>query len=181
METYFKAIDFAQQAHWGQYRKGDQSPYLIHPLSVMQILIQANCKPDVVIAGCLHDTLEDTKVTIDDIKKEFGIRVADLVIAVSEPDKGLTWKERKIHTIEDMKATTDKDILYISSADKIHNLRCSLEDFEKNGEATWTKFRAEKSEQAWYYRSLTDVFLSYDNKHPLFIETAKLTKKLFTD
>jgi (p)ppGpp synthase/HD superfamily hydrolase len=81
----FKVIEFATLAHSGQYRKGTKIPYIVHPLAVGQILIEHGCSVQVVIAGILHDTLEDTRVTIGEINDLFGKEVADLVQAVSEP------------------------------------------------------------------------------------------------
>jgi len=63
-----QAIEFAAGAHRGQYRKGSKIPYNIHPLNVGKILIEHGCFDEVVIAGILHDTVEDTPVTLDNIR-----------------------------------------------------------------------------------------------------------------
>ena len=91
----FKAINYAAKAHSGQHRKGTKIPYIIHPLGVAKILIEYGCADHVVIAGILHDTIEDTTVTFEQIKDIFGSAVADLVEAESEPDKSDTWENRK--------------------------------------------------------------------------------------
>ncbi len=93
-----KAIQFAAIAHEGQYRKGTNIPYIIHPVSVGFLLQSIGCDEEVIVAGLLHDTVEDTDTELDDIKREFGERVASLVFSASEPDKTLTWEERKIHS-----------------------------------------------------------------------------------
>jgi (p)ppGpp synthase/HD superfamily hydrolase len=99
----FKAIEFSTKAHTGLYRKGTKIPYITHPLNVAQILIEYECPESVVTAGILHDTLEDTQATVDDIRDAFGYEVADLVNAVSEPNKSDTWENRKAHTIKHLK------------------------------------------------------------------------------
>ena len=58
-QRIFQAVEFATKAHSGQFRKGTNVPYLVHPLGVCKILIEAGCSEDVVVAGLLHDTVED--------------------------------------------------------------------------------------------------------------------------
>lgn len=99
-----KAKMFAIQAHKGQIRKSEpDKPMVIHPIGVGQLLESFGYDDNVVAAGYLHDVVEDTKYTIEDIEKEFGSDIASLVMGVSEPDKSLSWEERKKHTIEVIK------------------------------------------------------------------------------
>src|SRR5690606_17487759 len=77
------AIDFATEAHQGQKRKSGE-PYIVHPLSVANVLIEWGMDIDSVLAGVLHDTVEDTKVTLDDIENLFGRNVAFLVDGVTK-------------------------------------------------------------------------------------------------
>lgn len=151
-----KAIQFAAIAHEGQYRKGTKIPYIIHPVSVGFLLQRIGCKEEVVAAGILHDTVEDTDTKLDDIKREFGERVASLVLSASEPDKTLAWEERKTHTIESLKRASE-DTLIITLADKIHNLRTLLLDLEEQGETVWDKFNRGKEKQRWYHESVYEA------------------------
>jgi (p)ppGpp synthase/HD superfamily hydrolase len=153
----FKAIEFATKAHSGLYRKGTKIPYITHPLNVAQILIEYECPESVVTAGILHDTLEDTQATVDDIRDAFGYEVADLVNAVSEPNKSDTWENRKAHTIKHLK-TASPEVLMISLADKIDNIKKIREDYEKIGNKVWERFNRPKEKQKWYYETLADVF-----------------------
>jgi (p)ppGpp synthase/HD superfamily hydrolase len=157
MKMIFPAVEFATKAHAGQYRKGTKIPYIIHPLSVAKILIEHDCSEGVVIAGILHDTVEDTSITIEDIRRTFGEKVASLVEGASEPDKSDTWENRKRHTIDYLK-TAPLDILLVSLADKLDNIRAIREDCEKLGESVWSRFNRPKESQAWYYRNLAEVF-----------------------
>ncbi len=116
MQQIFDAIDFAVRAHNGQFRKGTNIPYIVHPIGVMQKLLQYTNNTDVVCAGILHDTLEDTQTTEQDIKNQFGNHILELVKAVSEPDKSLSWIERKKHTIEYLNNINDTDILMVCCA-----------------------------------------------------------------
>jgi (p)ppGpp synthase/HD superfamily hydrolase len=144
----FKAIEFSTKAHTGLYRKGTKIPYITHPLNVAQILIEYECPESVVTAGILHDTLEDTQATVDDIRDAFGYEVADLVNAVSEPNKSDTWENRKAHTIKHLK-TASPEVLMISLADKMDNIKKIREDYEKIGNKVWERFNRPKEKQKW--------------------------------
>ncbi len=153
----FRAIEFAAKAHSGQCRKGTQIPYIIHPLNVAKILIENQCEDRIVVAGLLHDTLEDTDVTYADIRKHFGEEIARLVAAASEPDKSDMWENRKQQTIDHLKEAS-VDALVVECADKLDNIRAIAEDYAKLGESVWTRFARPKESQSWYYRSLAEAF-----------------------
>jgi len=157
--TVFKATGFATKAHNEQCRKGTQAPYIAHPLGVAQILARYRCSEEIIAAAILHDTVEDTSVTLEDVKKEFGDRIADLVEAASEPDKSKPWRERKEHTIEHLK-TAPIDVLLVSCADKLDNIGAIRQDLAIVGDEAWSRFNSPKADQEWYYRSLAKVFLS---------------------
>ena len=165
----FKAIEFAARAHSGQYRKGTKLPYIVHPLGVAKILIEYGCPEQLIVAGILHDTVEDTPVTLDDVKKTFGWDIADLVEAASEPDKSDEWENRKKHTIGMLKSLS-RDAAILVLADKVDNIRAIREDLERNGENLWNRFNAPKVKQKWYYESLVSTFsskLTDENSLPL--------------
>ena len=94
------AIEVAAKAHQRQVRKETDIPYITHPLSVGIILAKAGCCDDVIIAGILHDTVEDTSITLDYIRETFGAKVASIAEGCSEPDKSLAWEDRKRHTTQ---------------------------------------------------------------------------------
>ena len=74
-----KAIVFATRAHQGTERRGKGFPYIVHPLEAMAIVATITNAPDLLAAAVLHDTVEDTDVTLDDLKQEFGEHIANLV------------------------------------------------------------------------------------------------------
>jgi (p)ppGpp synthase/HD superfamily hydrolase len=154
----FKAIEFAVKAHAGQYRKGTRIPYVTHLLNVAKTLIQLECPESVIVAGILHDTLEDTRVTLDDIRDAFGKEIADLVVSASEPNRSdLIWENRKAHTIRHLKAASPEQLI-LSLADKLDNIRSIREDHEKIGDKLWKRFNRPKEKQKWYYESLMFIF-----------------------
>lgn len=148
-----EAIAFSAKAHEGQSRKASDVPYISHPFSVGMLLLKEGCREAVVIAGVLHDTLEDTSVTETMIYDQFGEEVLELVKEASEPDKSLSWRERKQHTIDHL-ASASVEACYVMAADKLHNLRSMATDYEKLGEQMWDRFNKGKQHQAWYYDEL---------------------------
>jgi (p)ppGpp synthase/HD superfamily hydrolase len=153
MTAIFDAIEFAADSHRGHYRKGTKIPYIIHPLNVAKILIDARCAEAVAVAGILHDTVEDTPASLDDIRRRFGEAVARIVEGASEPDKSKSWEQRKTHTIRFLK-TAPEEVLLVSCADKIENLEAIRRDRERVGEEVWARFKRGRDQQEWYYRSV---------------------------
>lgn len=155
-QRVFQAIELATKAHTGQFRKGTKIPYLVHPLGVAKILIEGGCAEDTVVAGLLHDTVEDTTISLDDIRQQFGAGVAGLVEMVSEPNKSDTWENRKQQAIDKLE-TAPMDAVYCSLADKLNNIRDIRADYEKLGDDVFLRFNRSRSQQEWYYRAVADV------------------------
>ena len=147
------AIIFATKAHDGQVRKGTDIPYIVHPMEVMRILIENNCSETVVIAGLLHDTLEDTPIQAEDIVRHFGQTVYDLVKSESE-DKSKTWKERKQATIDHL-ANASKEVQQICCADKLLNIVSIYADKLTVGEKVFDRFNAPVGQIKWYYQEVS--------------------------
>jgi thymidylate kinase len=121
-----------------------------------------------VAAGYLHDVVEDTKYTIEDIEKEFGKDIASLVMGASEPDKSLSWEERKQHTIDETKILLLINKLVIC-ADKINNLEDMMIKFEKNGTRDFSAFKRGEKDQKWYYTSVyKSLIYNEDENLPIF-------------
>jgi (p)ppGpp synthase/HD superfamily hydrolase len=156
MEEVFRAVEWAARAHRGQVRKGSGVPYIIHPLGVTRILIEHQGAQEVVVAGLLHDVVEDTEFQLHDIETDFGAEVAILVEAASEPDRDAAWEERKEHTIRYLE-TAAEQALWGVCADKLDNARSLREDQERLGEEIWSRFSRPKAKQAWYYGGLVEV------------------------
>ena len=150
MDIKEKAKLFAIQAHMGQIRKNEpDKPMIMHPISVGELLELYGYDDNVVAAGYLHDVVEDTKYTIEDIKKEFGSDIASLVMGASEPDKSLSWEERKKHTILEVKNLPFRNKLVVC-ADKINNLEDLSLKFQKTGNRDFSNFKRGEESQKWY-------------------------------
>jgi (p)ppGpp synthase/HD superfamily hydrolase len=179
----FRAVEFATRAHTGQVRKVVKIPYIVHPLAVASILIEHGCRDELVAAGVLHDTIEDTLVDLEELRRLFGNDVARLVEGVSEPDHRTgTWEERKAYTIEHLRMAP-MEILLLSSADKLDNIRTLRAHYEKYGDAVFNHFKRGKAEQAWYYRSIGEILVSRMEGEPsgsLFTEFQAEVQRLFS-
>ena len=178
-----KAIIFAVNAHRGQLRKGSNAPYILHPMEAAAIVAAMTDDEEVIAAAVLHDTVEDTAVTLDEICEQFGKRVAELVAAESEnkrEDKpaASTWKIRKEETIEHLK-TAPKEVKMLTLGDKLSNIRSICRDYEAQGDALWQRFnQKDKNEHRWYYKSIADC-LSDLCEYPAYKEYVFLAEKTF--
>jgi (p)ppGpp synthase/HD superfamily hydrolase len=116
------AFSFADELHKGQFRKGSGAPYITHPVSAYRILRKLKIKDrEILTATILHDTLEDTPTTYNEIKKEFGTAVADLVKEVTSMDKMLQIMGKPNYLADKMIKMSDK-ALTIKLADRYHNI-----------------------------------------------------------
>ncbi|WP_318509173.1 HD domain-containing protein [Bacillus sp. T3] len=158
MDCIEQAIIFAATAHRNQNRKSTEIPYITHPFAVGMLLQKARCNDEVIAAGILHDTLEDTSTTYAQLEEQFGTRIANLVRAASEQDKSLSWEERKQHTIDGLKNAYLEEIQVIT-ADKYHNLKSIQTDLNQFGEETWGRFKRGRRDQHWYYASIVKALL----------------------
>lgn len=150
-----KAADFATKAHEGTFRKGTQIPYIFHPMEVAQIAAMITSDQEIIAAAYLHDVLEDTSVTAEQIEAEFGNRVLYLVQQKTE-DKSLPWNERKAATIRHL-FSAGQDVKILTLADKLSNMRSSARDYMALGEDFWQRFNEKRREShEWYARGVIE-------------------------
>jgi (p)ppGpp synthase/HD superfamily hydrolase len=119
-----EAIHFASIAHKDQKRSVLDYPYITHPLAVLFLISQFTKDEDALVASVLHDTVEDTETTLEDIESKFGKKVRDIVDVLTEDDLIVEKKARKSNQLERFKKA-DHDTLLIKTADIIHNF-CSI-------------------------------------------------------
>ncbi len=155
------ALVLAARAHRTQVRKGTDIPYIVHPVQVAMILMRHGFDEDLVIAGVLHDTVEDTDVRADDIRAAFGDGVAALVTAVSETKQDESgarrpWRTRKAEQIAHLEHG-DSRVAALKAADSLHNLQSTLADLRATGDAIWRRFNASAEDWMWYHRAIADL------------------------
>ena len=151
-----RAIRLALQAHAGQVRKLEPDvPYATHPVHVAFLVRAAGGTEDCTIAALLHDVLEDSDSTSEDLDAYFGARVSAIVREVSE-DKSLEWSVRKARLVARLRSASDEACL-VAAADKIHNLATLHEAHERHGPSVWKAFRALPPDTIRFYEEVFDA------------------------
>lgn len=178
-----KAIVFATSAHEGQLRKGTQIPYILHPLESAAIVGTMTTNDEIIAAAVLHDVVEDTNTTVEQIKEHFGDRVAALVASESEDKREnlsaeSTWKIRKQETIDHLK-TAPIEVKMITLGDKLSNIRAIHRDYNAIGDDLWQRFnQKDKNEHYWYYKSISGCLVDLDG-YQAYKEYCELVEKTF--
>ena len=158
-----RAIIFATRAHSGTYRKGTSIPYIVHPIEAAAIVATISADPDMIAAAVLHDVVEDTDATVEEIRFFFNERIAKLVEAESENKrKDLppqeTWMVRKMETLEFLRNEADRDAKILALADKLSNMRAIHRDQTTIGDKLWERFNEkDKAKHGWMYRQVADA------------------------
>ena len=162
-----RAIIFAVRAHSGTERRGKGYPYIVHPLEAVEIVATMSNDQELLAAAALHDTVEDTDVTVEQIRAEFGDRVAELVASesdempdgVSEED---SWHARKQAAIDRL-SKASREAKMVALGDKLSNMRAIARDYAVQGNALWNLFHAkDPKDHEWHYRGLADALRELD-------------------
>ena len=157
-----RAIIFAVRAHAGTERRGKGFPYIVHPMEAVEIVATMTKDQELLAAAALHDTVEDTDVTIEQIRTEFGERVASFVAVESdEPHQSRdgveNWRARKQAAIDRI-AHASRDTKIVALGDKLSNMRAIARDYAQQGDALWDLFHAkDPKDHEWHYRGLADA------------------------
>ena len=156
-----RAIVFAVRAHAGTERRGKGFPYIVHPMEAVEIVATMTSDQELLAAAVLHDTVEDTDTTVEQIREEFGPRVASLVASesdmvvegVSEAD---SWHARKQAAIDRL-ARASHDAKIVALGDKLSNMRAIARDYAVQGDALWSLFHVtDPKAHEWHYRGLAE-------------------------
>lgn len=175
-----KAINFAARIHHRMTRKGKKDiEYITHPLGVAVILAGIDCHEEIVIAGILHDTVEesDGELSLSDLAQEFGFQVAKMVEDVTEKDKSLPWDERKRLALEHVKRM-EKDSMLVKSADLLYNMTDLALDLETEGDKAYDKFNASKEKQLARFKSVIKALTDAWPDNPLLPKLRQALKRI---
>lgn len=177
-ELLDRAIVFAVRSHTGTERRGKGFPYIVHPMEAVAIVATITPDQELLAAAALHDTVEDTNVTIDDIRAEFGDRVASLVMIDSVGDDEGTWHERKQKAI-DLISNASLDAKIVAMGDKLSNMRAIARDYAVQGDELWNLFNTNDSkEHEWHYRGLANALRDLKDTFA-FQEFERLIEQVF--
>ena len=183
-ELLDRAIIFAVRAHAGTERRGKGYPYIVHPMEAMEIVATMTADQELLAAAALHDTVEDTEVTVEQLRVEFGERIASLVADESDVmPEGMTeeasWHQRKQAAIDRL-AKASHDAKMVALGDKLSNMRAIARDYAELGDALWNRFHAkDPKDHEWHYRGLADA-LSELKGTEAYREFESLINQVFT-
>jgi myo-inositol-1(or 4)-monophosphatase len=183
-ELLDRAIVFAVKAHAGTERRGKGFPYIVHPMEAMEIVATMTTDQELLAAAALHDTVEDTDVTIEDLRTEFGDKIASLVAQESEEmPEGMSeeesWHDRKQAAIDRL-AKAPLDAKIVALGDKLSNMRAIARDYAEIGDALWKRFHAQDpKDHEWHYRGLADSLRELQDT-AAFQEFESLINKVFS-
>jgi (p)ppGpp synthase/HD superfamily hydrolase len=166
-QRFQEALLYAATHHAGQLRKGTGVPYITHPLIVSETLAyHYPGRHDLILAGVLHDVIEDTESTFAEVEAQFGTGVARLVAAVTKPDdhsdlpteRVAKWRFQRQAMIDALK-DEHEDVFRLKAADSLANLRAIRRDLETPGvgESVWSRFKVGRDESLWYYESVLEL------------------------
>lgn len=181
-----KAIIFAVKAHANTERRGKGFPYIVHPLEAVEIVATITPDQEMLAAAALHDVVEDTDVTIEAIRGEFGERIAKLVDSESEtPIAGKSesdsWHDRKQAAIDRLSHAT-RDAKIVALGDKLSNMRAIYRDYCEIGDKLWDRFHAPngKPDHEWHYKGLLASMQDLQETFA-YKEFACLVEKVFSN
>jgi (p)ppGpp synthase/HD superfamily hydrolase len=186
-DAFNRALTFAMTWHQGQYRKGSSIPYVTHVVAVADALARYYpSEQDLVIAGLLHDTVEDTGASFKLLETTFGKEVTRLVRAVTKPeddevpeehraDKTSLWEYKRLALLEHLN-TDDRNILRLKAADALANLQSIYRDLldKSVGNKVWSRFKGSREQSLWYYQAVQSRVQEGLGDEPLVLELRKM-------
>lgn len=188
-ELLDRAIIFAVQAHHNSERRGKGFPYIVHPMEAVEIVSTITPDQELLAAAALHDTIEDTDVTVEQLRAEFGDRIAHLVHAESDQINGVlfngeneeeTWHARKQAAIDRL-AAAPHDAKIVAMGDKLSNMRAIWRDYQLKGDELWKIFHCtDKAAHEWHYRGLA-ASLSELSDTFAYQEFVRLINEVFSE
>jgi len=156
-----EAFLYAHEAHRDQKRKKTNRPYISHLMGVASLVLQYGGDEDQAIAALLHDVVEDCggAPRLAEIREKFGERVARIVDGCTDSDEipKPPWLERKQKYVERVGGEPE-EVLLVSAADKLYNMREILMDLREHGPGVWERFKGKRDGSLWYYRALIEAF-----------------------
>ena len=179
-----EAMRFAITAHSGTERRGKGYPYIVHPMEAVSIVATITNDQELLAAAALHDVVEDTKYTEEDIKNKFGERIAKLVASESDlvvegKNESESWLERKKYAINRLKGLP-YDAKVVAIGDKLSNARAMLYDYNAMGEKLWDKFHVNDPKlHKMHYEGLRDSMSELKGTAP-YEEFCRIVDTLFS-
>jgi len=181
-----RALAFALTAHGAQTRKGTQIPYVSHLLQVSGLVFEHGGDATQASAALLHDVVEDTAATLEEVTAEFGAEVAAIVADCTDtaadetPTHKRPWRARKQAYVDKLRGVGTRSALVVG-CDKLHNMRTLVASLETEGPAVLERFNAPPAQQRWLHEALLAALQGklpaslYSELHALVLRYAALT------
>lgn len=186
LPLFERAAVFAAVAHRGTTRKGSRIPYLSHPVEAAAIVAEMTDDEELIAAAVLHDVVEDTEVTLEELSSYFGERIAHYVACETEDKRRelpaeSTWMMRKQETITFLAEEADRNAKMLALADKLSNLRSISRDVRSMGDRLWERFnQKDKAMHGWMYRQVATA-LEELSGYPVWQEYDRLVREVFEE
>jgi GTP pyrophosphokinase len=181
---FAEAFLYALEKHGAQARKRTTRPYIGHLMGVASLVLQYDGDEEQAIAALLHDAVEDAggRPVLEDIRRRFGDRVAAIVEGCTDsfevdPKRKGPWEERKREYLSHARRAPP-DVVLVSAADKLSNVREIIQDLRLHGEPVWERFSGKREGSLWYYRALAEAFRQAAGAHPLLDELDRAVTEL---
>ena len=179
-----KALHFAIDAHANTERREKGYPYIVHILEAVEIVATLTSDQELLAAAALHDTVEDTAVTVDEIRELFGERVAAIVAAESDNvtegiNKNTPWREKKEAALNVLR-NAPREVKVVAMGDKLSNMRAIARDYKTMGDELWRRFHAPngKLDHRWRYNALADALSELEGSFA-YTEFKQLVQETF--
>ncbi len=160
-DRFEEALIYATRLHARQVRKGTNIPYISHLLSVAALVLEDGGSEDEAIAALLHDAVEDQgrEATRAEILAKFGENVVAIVDGCTEVITAprLPWRDRKLQYLDKIRGNS-LAVQRVSLADKLHNARSIVADWQRVGDRVWDRFSAKREGTTWFYRIVADTY-----------------------
>ena len=161
-----QVLQIAVVAHRDQVRRGSDVPYIVHPLMVARIVEEAGFDEITVAAALLHDVIEDTPITLNELGMRCDGNIASIVAACTEiktdpQGQPIPWEDRKREHLQRLRRSARTEVRAVMLADKLDNLR-SIKRHLRAGQPVWENFHATRDRVLWYYETMINTCKSGD-------------------
>jgi (p)ppGpp synthase/HD superfamily hydrolase len=180
-DLYEAALTLAARAHRQQRRKVGDVPYIVHLVHVSTILLRHGFPEEVLVAGLLHDIVEDQDVPLSEIEAGFGPAVGEMVAALTEWKRAegqeRPWEVRKGELLAQVRQASDGAVA-VKAADSLHSARTLAADLRRQGAGVWSHFRRGPEPSLWFYRRVAELVRERLGAHPLADEVEDAVQDL---
>lgn len=175
-----EAIHFMFKALNDKKRKKEDIALAFHSVSVAYMLLEEGCDKDIILSGLLHDVIEDSDCTYEDVLNKFGKTIADNVMMLSEDTSIKDFKARKIEFMKRLE-DTPREIVVAEVADKLQNLLSDYELYKKDGKKVLATLSTTYEMNKWYYEELLKIFEKKIDNSKLLDRYRKMVSIYFED